>query len=123
MPEPAPETVETLFQEALDLDPAQRGPFLDERCAGAPELRAAVEELLQCDAKAQSTPDFLRSPVVDVRADLPAAIGRYRIVRRLGQGGMGTVYEAEQDRPQRTVALKVMRLGLDAPEGTKEGTK
>ena len=39
---------------------------------------------------------------------LPAHIGRYRILRRHGEGGMGTVYEAEQDNPRRTVALKVI---------------
>jgi WD40 repeat protein/predicted Ser/Thr protein kinase len=119
MPDPSPELVEALFQETIDVEPERRGAFLDERCAGDPELRAAVEELLRFDAKAQSSPDFLRSPAADVRATLPAAIGRYRIVRRLGEGGMGTVYEAEQDQPRRTVALKVMRLGLDSPEFRK----
>jgi hypothetical protein len=42
---------------------------------------------------------------------LPATVGRYRILRLLGEGGMGAVYEAEQDIPQRTVALKVIRAG------------
>ena len=123
MPEPSPEAVEALFQQAADLDPERRGAFLDEQCAGDPDLRAAVEELLHFDAKAQSAPDFLHSPAADVRAALPlraeavpASIGRYRVVRRLGEGGMGTVYEAEQDDPRRTVALKVMRPGLDSPE-------
>jgi WD40 repeat protein/predicted Ser/Thr protein kinase len=125
MSEPSPETVEALFQQAIDLDPHLRGAFLDERCAGDPDLRAAVEELLQFDVKAQNSPDFLHSPAADVRASLaataqaeavPASIGRYRIVRRLGEGGMGTVYEAEQDDPRRTVALKVMRPGFDSPE-------
>src|SRR5262249_1887919 len=41
---------------------------------------------------------------------------RYRIVRRLGEGGMGTVYEAEEHDPPRTVALKVMRPGFDSAE-------
>ena len=46
-------------------------------------------------------------------------IGRYRILRRHGEGGMGTVYEAEQDNPRRTVALKVIRPGLVSPELVK----
>src|SRR5688572_8947192 len=43
---------------------------------------------------------------------LPKRVGRYRILRRLGAGGMGTVYQAEQENPRRIVALKVMRPGL-----------
>ena len=45
-----------------------------------------------------------------------AAIGRYRILRLIGEGGMGAVYEAEQDQPRRTVALKVIKPGLANPE-------
>ncbi|OWK39104.1 protein kinase domain-containing protein [Fimbriiglobus ruber] len=117
MPEPSPDVVKDLFLEAADLDPRGRGAFLDERCAGDPELRTAVEELLHFDAKAQSSPHFLASPAAVVRANLPLiepvppSIGRYHIVRCLGEGGMGTVYEAEQDDPRRSVALKVMRRG------------
>ena len=47
---------------------------------------------------------------------MPAHIGRYRILRQHGEGGMGTVYEAEQDNPRRTVALKVIRPGRVSPE-------
>jgi hypothetical protein len=71
MPEPSPEVVEALFQQAADLDLAQRSAFLDEQCAVDPDLRAAVEELLHFDAKAQREPDFLQSPAAQVRAALP----------------------------------------------------
>src|SRR6516225_7612562 len=98
MAELSPEAVEDLFQQAADLVPERRGAFLDEQCAGDPDLRAAVERLLQFDAKAQSAPEFLRSPAADVRAALPiraeampASFGRYRLLRLHGEGGMGTV--------------------------------
>ncbi len=130
MPEPSPEAVEALFQQAADLEETERGTFLDEKCAGEPDLRTAVEELLAFDAEAESEPDFLRSPAGRVRTalpifaepGLPAYIGCYRILRRHGEGGMGTVYEAEQDNPRRTVALKVIRTGRVSPTDLKRFT-
>jgi serine/threonine protein kinase len=53
---------------------------------------------------------------VDKSPPLPASIGRYRILRLLGEGGMGAVYEAEQEFPHRTVALKVIRAGYASGE-------
>src|SRR5438128_1399314 len=46
------------------------------------------------------------------RSFTPTAIGRYKIIRLIGEGGMGAVYEAEQEQPRRTVALKVIKPGL-----------
>jgi eukaryotic-like serine/threonine-protein kinase len=56
------------------------------------------------------------SSVTDVVAPVFARIGRYTILRLLGEGGMGAVYEAEQDLPHRIVALKLIRAGYASPE-------
>ncbi len=118
-----------ILQEAFDLPADRRAPFLDRACAGDAALRREIEDLLSADEKAGP---FLGAPI-DLSAvaspddeDLdpgsqitPAAgmtIGPYRVLREIGRGGMGVVYEAEQQRPRRPVALKVILGGrhLDA---------
>src|SRR5438034_164251 len=123
MAQPSPRRVEEVFDQALDLEPARLETFLDAQCAGDTDLRAAVEELLRLDRRAQTAESLLRSPLAGARREAPAppappppTIARYRLLRVLGEGGMGAVYEAEQDNPRRTVALKVIRPGLVAPE-------
>jgi len=59
MPKPPLERLEALFHEAADLEPGQRSAFLDARCAGDPELRAAVEDLLKQEALAGHADSFL----------------------------------------------------------------
>ena len=117
----------TLFAQALELPPEERGAFLDAACRGEPGLRADVESLLNYDSGlelGELDEGFLKSPLVRAterslsddsarlvwhNSPLPTQIGRYRILCRRGEGGMGIVYEAEQDNPRRTVALKVIR--------------
>ncbi len=115
MPDPSFDQVKRLFDQAVELPLERRGAFLREHCADDSALRAEVESLLACDA---ADPDFPTSPLAGAfdpgprPPGVPEHIGRYRIVCLLGEGGMGAVYEAEQDNPRRSVALKVIRPGL-----------
>src|SRR5262245_59053811 len=121
---------EALFYQAVDLPTQEQRALLDAACQGDPELRARVEKLLADDARfltGNDTAVLLNSPLVRdpdpptvltgsaAGRALPPRVGRYRILRVLGEGGMGTVYEAEQDSPRRSVALKVIRPGLVGP--------
>ena len=104
---------EELFQQAADLPPDERARFLRERCGGGSggdtdtALLARVRTLLEHHDAASDT--FLAG---QQPADVGKRIGPYTLLRVLGEGGMGTVYEAEQDRPRRLVALKLIRPGF-----------
>jgi tetratricopeptide (TPR) repeat protein len=112
---PSWERVEELFAWALEQDPASRSAALARRCEGDRELCAEVGSLV---AAWESSADFLETPAAqriagdehDPRNGM--RIGHYRLVRPIGHGGMGVVYEAWQDDPRRAVALKVVRGGL-----------
>jgi hypothetical protein len=109
--------VSVLFQEALALPESEHAAFLERIAGEEPEVRAEVERLLQLDREAGET--FEQGSVLRAAAGPPgpgAQIGRYTLVRVLGSGGMGTVYEAVQENPRRTVALKTLHLGLVSPE-------
>ncbi len=111
-----------LFLAACGKAPDERGKFLDVACGDDPSLRAEVEKLLAADASAG---EFLgdTSEVEVTGTRLPSlagrTIGRYRLVRELGSGGMGVVYEAIQDRTEQTVALKVMKPGVASPSALR----
>jgi tetratricopeptide (TPR) repeat protein len=114
MSEPSSETVKALFLQALDLESDRRCAFLDEQCAGDAELRAAVAELLDFDAKAQSASGFLHGPVTDFRPPLPTPFSeplaaRYRLGEEIARGGMGVVHRATDTMLGREVAVKVLQ--------------
>jgi len=124
----------TVFYAAMEVtDPAQRRLFLDEACAGDVELRAAVEELLSTQVEAEQLFTEGSSSLAELTNELKSAdsqaeerneptfeekpgtvIGRYKLLQKIGEGGYGVVYMAEQEQPvRRRVALKVIKLGMD----------
>jgi eukaryotic-like serine/threonine-protein kinase len=106
-----------LFRELADRQRSEREDYYEERSVPA-ELRAEVESLLRLDTPtAQSLTDCVAAVAGGaLRGDEgPAAgqsYGSYRLIRLIGRGGMGAVYEAQQEKPRRTVALKVVKPGL-----------
>jgi serine/threonine protein kinase/WD40 repeat protein len=112
----------TIFGEALKLTtPGERQAYLDQACAGNQELRQEVESLLGAYARAQEG-DFLGQtrplPASDFLIEPTGTmIGRYKLLQRIGEGGFGVVYMAEQEEPvRRRVALKIIKLGMDTKE-------
>jgi len=121
----------SVFDEAVELAPAGRAAFLDRACLGDQRLRARVEVLL---AGAEADDAFLRDPTLaggmgatarpqglrasELASESPGtAIGPYKLLELIGEGGFGRVYLAEQREPvARRVALKIIKIGMDTAE-------
>src|SRR5258706_10002216 len=110
-----------IFAEALDLPLSERAAHLDRACAGDEKLRQRVEGLLLTHDQAGG---FLERAPVDMAigsrlgafaGEKPGdRIGRYKLLQRIGEGGCGVVYMAEQEEPvRRRVALKIIKPGMD----------
>jgi WD40 repeat protein/serine/threonine protein kinase len=114
-----PPALRAIFCEALEHPTAQdRADYLDRACQGQPELRARVEALLRANAQASG---FLKEPsgglvptTDDPISERPGAvIGRYKLLEEIGEGGMGTVWMAQQTEPvKRLVAVKLIKPGM-----------
>ncbi|MHC4101063.1 MAG: WD40 repeat domain-containing serine/threonine protein kinase [Planctomycetota bacterium] len=111
---------EELFKAALGREPDERAEFVARECDGDTALRAEIETLLAADARASG---FLEPPTGGAGGadDVMAGkrIGQYRVVRLIGSGGMGSVFEAMQDHPKRSVALKIIKSGFAPPSALR----
>ena len=101
----------TLFLAASGLPRGERTRFLTAQCGGDEALEAHIRRLITAE---EGDPEFLEAPPVASTPPLGVGdrLGTFRIVRLLGEGGMGVVYEAQQDVPSRRVALKLVRPGF-----------
>jgi serine/threonine protein kinase len=117
--------IEELFNAALELPPEKRNEFLEMLCAGESEIEKEVKTLL---AKAETNDGFLHKPIFSLgialfrqekgEAFLGEKIGRYKIVKLLGQGGMGKVYLAKDLTLNRLAALKLLPAYLVEDDGS-----
>ncbi len=113
-----------IFLDASELEGVAREEYLARVCGSDAELRAEVDFLLLGHERPRMLVDepLLRSPrltpflAAAAEAEkLPERIGKYRILGRVGEGGMGVVFEAEQGNPKRRVVLKMVRPGFFSP--------
>ena len=105
--------VKSIFQDAAELPPAKRAAFLDSACANDAALRQEVEKLLAQSESDETQEIFTNRPqcVLEINEVLK---GRFRILRFVGKGGMGEVYEAADQELGGHVALKTLRPELNA---------
>src|SRR5262245_44357050 len=113
-----------IFLDALERPgPEELRRYLEGACGGDGALRARVEELLRAHHDAGSFLEAPAPPPATTVAEAPAGerpgtnIGPYKLLQPIGEGGMGTVFLAEQTRPvHRKVALKIIKPGLDSAQ-------
>jgi serine/threonine protein kinase/Tol biopolymer transport system component len=113
--------IEEIYHSALEKETgSKRSAYLDAVCKGDAALRKQIEDLLKANEQAAG---FLENPGFGADISLDESpisegpgtvIGRYKLLEKIGEGGMAVVYMAEQTEPiRRKVALKIIKLGMD----------
>ncbi len=115
-----------IFDAVLAMTESEREAYLSEACKEDPKLRAEINSLLKAHDSAAL---FLESPPIaelqspptdtDDSAIIGSMIGSYRVGPLIGAGGMGRVFRSEQERPRRTVALKLLNDAVATPDAVR----
>ncbi len=112
--------IQDLFHRTENLSQVEQAAMLDEECGSNESLRREVEKLLCLPAT--EVDDFVQTLAFGVddsseNSETPVRVGHYEIIRRIGEGGMGVVYLAQQQVPiRRQVALKLIKRGMDSEQ-------
>jgi tetratricopeptide (TPR) repeat protein len=110
--------IKDIFNRAAEMDAVERSYFLDKECGGEAFLRVEIEKMLAF-ADEETGEDALEKNAFEifsaVESKMPEKIGNYRIIREIGRGGMGTVYEAVRENRdfRQKAAIKVIKRGMD----------
>jgi eukaryotic-like serine/threonine-protein kinase len=120
MPESTYTLLADLVRQALALPAEDREAFVDRSCGLDSDLKARLRAMLDAQASATVAPEITQPAQATIEfstgtAGMPKRLGSYTVMEILGEGGMGVVYLAQQDRPRRTIALKVIRPGFLSP--------
>jgi serine/threonine protein kinase/tetratricopeptide (TPR) repeat protein len=113
--------VDSLLQSAISLPPRERDAYIESECAGDEELERELRSLLACQYGAEG---FLERPAIVVEAardsilEPASTMGHYRLIEKLGSGGMGVIYKAEDVRLHRFAAIKFLSGKMTADPGS-----
>ena len=118
---------ELIIRQAQDRPPAERATFIDGACLGDAALRQRIEARLNANAQSatllptqiEADQPAVKRDFVDHRPDEAEGqtLGRYKLIEKLGEGGFGAVWLAEQREPvRRKVAFKIIKLGMDTKQ-------
>ena len=119
--------VKEILYTALEMEPAQRASFLDEKCGDDHELRREIETLISAHSEAGGR---LESPAIEIMAEtvvdghkgnlIGGTLGNYEVLEKLGGGGMGEVFLARDTRLDRKAAIKLLPDSLTSNDQTKQ---
>ncbi len=110
--------IKEIFNQAVEIETAERASYLDSVCPDDAEIRGELEKLLAEDTKDETLFDPFIEPISFAEAIVPSGnmVGKYQIIKEIGEGGMGAVYLAQRSDLGSKAALKIVKKGMDTAD-------